>query len=139
MAVKSVILKRPSKTAPLEDYLNYYIERIGWSQNKLAICSRIAQPQINKIFNRRIYNIPVDVLICICLALRLTKKESLDLLARAERAISPANECYDAYLELIEIYSLKEIPSGIFMCNFLVEADEYLAKKHLPCLPRDII
>ena len=137
MDFKKVPLKRPSDVASFEEYLNYYLKRKNWSQSRLAVCLRIPQPQINKIFNSRINNIEVDILVCICLALQLNVKESVDLLARASRAISPASLCYHAYYELIELYSKKE-PVYDKVDNFLVEADEYLRKRKLPRLPSDI-
>ncbi len=127
-------VKRPSDTATFEEYLNYYLERRNWSQSRLAACARISQPQINKIINGRINNIEIDILICICLALQLSTKESVDLLARASRAISPASICYHAYYELIDIYSKKEIVSDK-IDDFLSDADEYLKKRKLPRLP----
>ncbi len=47
----------------------------------LAMCARIPQSQINKIFNEGIYNINIILLIAICLALQLTKEGADDLLA----------------------------------------------------------
>ena len=117
--------------------MNYYLKRKNWSQSRLAVCARIPQPQINKIINGKINNLEVDILICICLALQLNKNESVDLLARASRAISPASPCYHAYYDLIEIYSKKEILYERDD-NFLIEADEYLRKRKLPRLPSDI-
>ena len=127
-------VKRPTDTATFEEYLNYYLERKNWSQSKLAACSRISQPQINRIINGKINNIEVDILICICLALQLNKNESVDLLARASRAISPASPCYHAYYELIGIYSKKKIVSDK-IDDFLSDADEYLKQRKLPRLP----
>lgn len=128
------LVKRPTDTATFEEYLNYYLERKNWSQSRLAACARISQPQINKIINGKINNIEVDILICICLALQLNTKESVDLLARASRAISPASPCCHAYYELIGIYSEKKIVSDK-IDDFLSDADEYLKQRKLPRLP----
>ena len=100
---------KPAKSAPFKDYLNYYMDRVGLSQNKLAICARINQSRLNKIYNGTIKNVSVDTLVCICLALGLNEDETHDLLARQERAFSPAEPAHQVYLELIRIYSKKEI------------------------------
>ena len=101
-------LSKPAVTASFEEYLKYYARRKGWSQSRLAVCARLNQSHINKIINGNVYNISVDVLTCISLALQLTLEESKDLLARTERAFSPASDQYQAYQELIAIYSSPE-------------------------------
>lgn len=77
----------------------------------------------------------VDVLVCICLALQLSLPKSKDLLARAERAFSPAQPLHDAYQELVRIYE-KKMPCAKREeeSNFLLDADVYLRQKHLPPL-----
>lgn len=100
----------------------------------LVTRSRLSQSQVSKIIHAQIYNISVDFLVCICLSLRLTVAESVDLLARAERAFSPASKLHQAYIEIIEIYSNPEkcIPENDTM---LLEADKYLSDQNLPVLP----
>lgn len=114
--------------------MEYYLKRKNWSQSRLAVCARLNQSHVNKITNGRIYRIEVDTLLCICLALQLTPDEAADFMARAERAVSPASPCYEAYRELLIRYSEKE-PQYEEDCNFLLEADEYLRKRKLPGLP----
>ncbi len=125
--------------ATVGEVITYEISKIEWSQSKLAVCARIPQSKINKIINGYFNNIYVDELISICLVLRLNKKKAVDLLARASRAISPADPCHDTYYELIEIYSKKKLPvTEEEICNFLFEADEILKKRKLPSLPSDV-
>lgn len=125
---------RPGPSASFKEYMAYYLKRKNWSQSKLAVCARLNQSHVNKIINERIYRAEVDTLLCICLALQLTVKEAVDLMARAERAVSPASPCYKAYLELLHRYSQKD-PQLEADSNFLLEADEYLRERKLPALP----
>ena len=127
-------LPKPSKTASFKEYIKYYVKRRGWSQSRLAVCARLNQSQVNKIMNERVNNISVDVLVCLCLALQLTVPESKDLLARAQRAFSPALPQHDAYQKLIAIYALKDF-DGEENSNMLVYADQYLQKRNLSPLP----
>lgn len=114
--------------------MEYYLKRKNWSQNRLAVCARLNQSQVNKIINGRIYAVPVDTLVCFCLALQLSMAESTDLMARAERDFSPALPLHSAYRELIHIYAAKETEYGE-NSNLLNEADEYLKSRKLPPLP----
>ena len=102
------------------------------NQTRLAVCARINQSRFNKIYNGTIKNVSVDTLICICLALGLNENETHDLLARQERAFSPAELAHQAYLELIRIYSEKEIiydttPQNL--STILEYADVYLRER----------
>ena len=104
------------------------MDRVGLSQSRLAVCARINQSRFNKIYNGTIKNVSVDTLICICPALGLTH----DLLARQKRAFSPAEPAHQAYLELIRIYSEKEIiydttPQNL--STILEYADVYLRER----------
>lgn len=127
-------LSKPAATASFEEYLKYYARRKGWSQSRLAVCARLNQSHINKIINGNVYNISVDVLTCISLALQLTLEESKDLLARTERAFSPASDQHQAYQELIAIYASPEcsFEEGNNMLSF---ADNYLKERKLARLP----
>ena len=71
-----------SETASFKQYLDYYTQRAGLSENKLAIFSRLNQSTLNKIANGRLKNVNISMLICICLALGLNEAESIDLLSR---------------------------------------------------------
>ena len=136
MAPISKKLKKPTKSASFKEYITYYMKRKNWNQTALVECSRQSQSQVSKIINGRVLWVPMDVLICIILALQLTVKESIDLLARMERAFSPASELHRAYIELIKIYS---DPGNNFPTDstMLIVADEYLAEWQLPGLPND--
>lgn len=70
-----------SETASFKQYLDYYTQRAGLSENKLAIFSRLNQSTLNKIANGRLKNVNISMLICICLALGLNEAESIDLLS----------------------------------------------------------
>ena len=125
--------RKPSKTASFKEYIEYYINRKGWSQSRLAVCARLNQSQVNKIINEKVSNISVDVLVCLCLALQLTVPESKDLLARMQRAFSPALPQHDAYQKLIAIYALMDHNEDD--SNMLVYADDYLSRRSLAPLP----
>lgn len=127
-------LSKPAATASFEEYLKYYARRKGWSQSRLAVCARLNHSHINKIINGNVYNISVDVLTCISLVLQLTLEESKDLLARTERAFSPASDQHQAYQELIAIYASPEhsFKEGNNMLSF---ADDYLKERKLARLP----
>ena len=78
----------------------------------------------------------MDVLICFILALQLNVNESIDLLARMERAFSPASDLHKTYIELINLYSSheKKFPNDSTMLN---EADQFLRKRKYSSLPND--
>ena len=127
-----------SETASFKQYLDYYTRRVGLSENKLAIFSRLNQSTLNKIANGVMKNVDVSMLVCICLALGLSEAESVDLLARRERAFSPASDTHRVYLELIRIYSIKEIDYERLSSDpqqLLEKADAYLEKAGKAPLP----
>lgn len=128
-------LSKPTATSSFEEYLKYYVRKKGWSQSRLAVCTRLNQSHINKIINGNVYNTSVDVLTCISLALQLTLEESKDLLARTERAFSPVFDQHKAYQELIAIYASPEhtFEAGNNMLSF---ADDYLKERNLAVLPK---
>ena len=101
-------IKKPNNTASFKEYILYYMKRKGWNQADLVQCSRQPQSQISKIINGKVQWVPMDVLMCIILVLQLNVKESIDLLARMERAFSPASDVHKTYIELIKIYASPE-------------------------------
>lgn len=124
------------KTDSFDLYLNYYMRRVGLSENKLSAFSRLNQPTLNKIVNGRMKNVSIPMLVCICLALGLNEAESVDLLSRRERAFSPADDTHRVYRELIRIYSMKEIDYKRTDPEMLLkDADEYLKRAKKPHLP----
>ena len=127
-------LARPSKTASFKEYMEYYLERKNWSQNKLAIAARLNQSHVNKIINGTVYTVQVEPLVCLCLALQLNLDESKDLLARAERAFSPASTLHQTYQELIQIYAERLLDCSDNV-ELLDEADHILTARGLPVLP----
>ena len=86
--------QRPDSNASFGIYLDYYTQRAEISQNRLAACARLNQSYLNKIANGKLKNVPIEALVNICLALRLSGDEAKDLLARKERALSPANPAH---------------------------------------------
>ena len=134
MAKQIAVVEYPGKIGSCGEYICYYMFVEQITQAMLAVRSRLPQPLISKIIHGRIANISVDVLVCICLALRLTLEKSIDLLARAERAFSPASSTHAVYAEIIEIYAdkSKNFPSNYTM---LEGADNYLREKNEPTLP----
>lgn len=121
-------------TASGKQYIDYYTERVSLSENKLATGMRTYQQMLNKIVHGEIKNVRVVTLVCMCLVLGLTVPESKDLLARFERAFSPANPVHTVYLELIEIYSKRDIDYN-HLENILDYADEYLIARGYDPLP----
>lgn len=122
----------------LQQYLDHYTQKVGLSKNKLALFDRLDQSTLNKIANGIMKNVDVSMLVCICLALGLNEAESVDLLARRERAFSPANDTHRAYLELIRIYSAKKIDYKRMENDpqqLLEEADIYLRNEGKTPLP----
>ena len=127
-------IKRPALAAGFKEYINYYMVRKRWNQNRLAECARLNQPQLNKMINGKVYNMSIDTLACLCLALQLTLPEAEDLLARAERAFSPASELHTAYKELINQYAVMPF-ERINDEKMLDEADRFLQVNGLQTLP----
>ena len=108
------------------------MQRVGISQNKLALCARINQSYLNRLYNRRIKNVSTDTLVSICLALGLNEEEAEDLMSRIERVLSPSNPLHSVYRELIRIYSKMEIDYKV--CNVRLSAildfaDSYLKER----------
>lgn len=121
--------------------LDYFTERAGLTENKLALYAQIDQPELNKIANGRRKNVQIPTLVRICLALGLTLDEATDLMARRERALSPANETHDDYRRLIISYSTRKIDYQKYKnCpeKLLEEADNFLLKQGKEKLSRDI-
>ena len=127
----------PASNASFGIYLDYYTQRAEMSQNRLATCARINQSRLNKIANGKVKNVPIETIVNVCLALRLSQDEAKDLLARGERALSPANPAHQAYMELIGEYHQRAIDykSDMEVANFLLKADEQLQHKGFPPLP----
>lgn len=127
-----------SPTASFGLYLDFYTRRAGLTENKLAVCARINQPTLNKMRNNRKHSMSVDTLVCLCLVLGLTEEEARDLMARKERAFSPADPRHTALLELIRVYAEKEInytADRITLSTILEDADTYLIKRGFGPLP----
>ncbi|MBR5472306.1 MAG: hypothetical protein IKU81_09415 [Oscillibacter sp.] len=128
-----------TETATFGQYADFYTRRVGLTQNKLAACARVNQSRLNKIVNETIRDVPVNLLVNLCLVLGLDQVEAKDFLARKERAFSPANPMHQCYLELIQIYAEKELDYRcIPVCDLssvLDEADTYLEKRGFSTLP----
>lgn len=114
--------------------MDYYMQRKGWSQQKLADAARLNQPYVSRLINGRISNLQIDTMVCLCLALQLSLQESCDLLSRVERAFSPASALHSAYQELIALYAHKPLDMQ-GESNMLNEADDFLKARKLPALP----
>ena len=129
--------QRPDSNASFGIYLDYYTQRAEISQNRLAACARINQSYLNKIANGKLKNVPIEALVNICLALRLSGDEAKDLLARKERALSPANPAHQVYTELIDEYHQRKIDykKDMEVANFLLMADKRLCDRGFPQLP----
>lgn len=127
-----------TNTSSFGEYLDFYRSRAGLSETKLALFARLNQSTVSKITHGTMKNVSVPMLVCICLALGLNENEAVDLLARRERAFSPADDTHRVYLELIRMYSEKNLDyslSDVDSQLLLQEADDYLVqagKKKLP-------
>lgn len=127
-------LHKPAPDADFKAYMDYYMQRKGWSQQKLADAARLNQPYVSRLINGRISNLQIDTMVCLCLALQLSLQESCDLLSRVERAFSPASALHSAYQELIALYAHKPLDMQ-GESNMLNEADDFLKARKLPVLP----
>ena len=128
-------LKKPNKTASFKEYMEYYLNKKGWSQSQLADAARLNQPYVNKLINGKVSDVSITTMMCICLSLQLTVPETKDLLSRVQRAFSPALELHDFYQKLLAIYVFKDF-AEMEERNILNCADDYLAKHGLPPLPQ---
>lgn len=100
----------------------------------MALCARLDQPKVNRIINGKQTAICVTDLTCICLALQISVEQSNDLLARAERAFSPALKTHSAYIELIEIYA--NMPFDCLGSKKMLDmADNFMRDRGLPEFP----
>ena len=118
-----------TETSSYKLYIDYYTHRVGLTENKLALCIRQSQQRLNNISNGKLKNVDVETLVRICLVLGLDEKESIDLMARRERALSPAVPVHSVYLELIRLYSKKKINYNVppnDLEQILNDADQYL-------------
>ena len=118
-----------SETASYKLYVDLYTQRVGLTENKLAFAIRDHQQRLNNISNGNLKNVDVETLVKICLVLGLNEEESVDLMARRERALSPADPVHRVYWELICLYSKKEINYNVpsdKLENILNDADQYL-------------
>ena len=50
-----------SETASFKQYLDYYTQRAGLTENKLALFSRLNQSTLNKIANGKMQNVSVPM------------------------------------------------------------------------------
>ena len=96
-----------TETASYKLYIDFYTQRVGLTENKLAFGIRHYQQRLNNISNGKLKNVDVETLVRICLVLGLDEEESVDLMARRERALSPAVPVHQVYRELIRLYSKK--------------------------------
>lgn len=121
--------KHIEATDSFKRYVDYYTQRVSLTENKLALCIRQNQQRLNKISNGKLKNVDVETLVRICLVLGLSEEESVDLMARRERALSPAEPVHQVYRELIRWYSTKSInyrAQADKLAKILDEADRYL-------------
>ena len=57
MAPAAKKLKKPNKTASFKEYMDYYLNKKGWSQSQLAMAARLNQPYVNKLINAKGINV----------------------------------------------------------------------------------
>lgn len=128
-----------SESSPARDYIIAYLASAGLSQNQLAQRIRQSQQRTNYIISGRMKTVDVQTIISICLVLGLNEKQSIDLLSRFERALSPANPVHKTYRKLIRIYSdklnYKELFGKLSDEEILTVADNYLISRNQPPFP----
>ena len=127
-----------TETASFKQFLTMYSDRKELSENKLAQGARITQKRLNNISNNVTKSVKIPILVALCLVLELTMDEAKDLMARKERALSPANPDHRIYAELIELYSRRNtnyIENPEALKTALDEADEFLERNHAEELP----
>ena len=127
-------LKKPSRTASFKEYMLFYMNRKGWNQTMLAAYARLNQSHLCKIINGNYERTKMEVFVSLCLVLQLSESESKDLLARAERAFSPASALHEVYKDLIMDYSMMHgiESAGLAMLDY---ADNYLVERGYDPLP----
>ena len=138
MAAVTESLSKPDKSASFDSYLSYYRQRLNVSENKLAACARMSQSKLNKITNRKTKDVKLEDLVCLCLALGLNEEESYDLMSRKDRVLNLTNPRHVVFLELIRIYSKKQINNKKHWTKLLFEldeADKYLKERGFELLP----
>lgn len=108
------------------DYLQHYIGKNGYSHNKFAKKAKMTPLYLTRILNANGKNVSIDTLMCICLTLHLSLEKSLDLMARAERTLSPASKSYNAYIYLINLFSNTDSTLDLDYAN------SYLKEHNLP-------
>lgn len=138
---KKNLNKKPKNEAPRNEWLKYYLYRrtfmdgTPWNQAALVRSSGIEQKKLSKILSGKLNNLEVDELVCLSLSLRLTEEESLDLMARFERTLSPENkERKEILLYWIRIYSSGSMQEDPNEC-MLMPVIEDLEKRNLQLLP----
>ena len=104
--------KEPENTAPLNEWLKYYLtEKVclngePWKQSTLVLCTGLDQRKVSNLMTGKTKTLEVAEIFCIALVLRLTEEEFKNLLQRFERALSPEYEKRnEIYLKWIRHYA----------------------------------
>ena len=122
-----------------QECFDWYCHRSGMSEHKVCTLAQINQPWVNKVLRGAIKTNDIDKLINLCLVLRLSPAETADFLARIERALSPANMCHRAYLELLAIgcgEQQVDVEEDLSDPRQILEhANRYLRERGYPELP----
>ncbi len=128
------IIEAPKPNASFKEMLEYFLKIKNLTFFDLVERSGIVQSELHKIINNNRKNVPVDKLVCICLALNLTLERSIDLLARKERNFSPANPLHEKYKYYIDMYSEEDL-TYISEDSARFEVDVELYLEGFPVLP----
>lgn len=133
----------PNHLTSFRDHIDFYIQNRPEKKltvNKLSEYSRLEYRQVQKIIYGYTKNPQTTDLIALCLVLRLSRTQSIDLLARVERAISPADPAHDIYLELFDIYSAESsiVQDGPFMLDYADSRLEGVKPNALPNVNKKI-
>lgn len=120
---------KPAATASFNTYLNYYCKCKRISERRLAYLAEIDQPRLNKLVNGKLAKYRIDELVRICLVLGLSPDQANDLMARKERALSPADPVHQAYAQIIEMYTHREYDLNdrdVTSATIFATANDYL-------------
>lgn len=92
--------------------LEYHMERLGWTNAKLAEECRISERTVTRLLANPYPNAKVQTIIALCLGMKLDPQISHDLIRKSYVSLPPTDEC-NAYRVIVDYMYL----AGIEACN----------------------